>query len=157
MPVKASVPTEFDAVLTKCKLPVEPPATCGVKVTVKERLCPAGTVAGKLMPLSANPWPFHDAEETVTSELVADSTPFSDLLLPTSTVPKLKFEGVTLSCAAVEGAGALFGMAAPPPQASCSAEAAISSHKRYRPCMQYLKGILQERIWTCQRPPRHEP
>src|SRR6184192_3894937 len=65
----------------------------------------------------------------VTSELVADSIPFSDLLSPTSTVPKLKFEGVTLSCPAVLDAGVLFGMAAPPPQASCSAEAAISSHK----------------------------
>ena len=97
-----------------------------------------------------------DAEDTITSELVADSIPFSDLLLPTSTVPKLKFEGVTLSCPALLDAGVVFGMAAPPPQASCSAEAAISSHKRYRPCMQCLKGILQEPIWTCQRPPRHE-
>src|SRR5207247_7882548 len=100
---------------------------------------------------------FHDAEETVTSELVADSIPFNDLLLPTSTVPKLKFEGVTLSCPAVLDVGVLFGMAAPPPQASCSAEAAISSHKRYRLYMQRLKSILQERIWSCQRPPRHEP
>ena len=54
MPLKASVPTEFDALLTKSKLPVELPAICGVKVTVKERLCPVGTVAGKLMPLRTN-------------------------------------------------------------------------------------------------------
>lgn len=88
------------------------------------------------MPLTANSSRLHDAEETVTCELAADSAPLIDLLLPTRTVPKLKFEGVTVRTPP-EDVGAFVGIVAP--QASCIAEAANNNHKKYRARVWRLK------------------
>jgi hypothetical protein len=46
---------EFVASLTNATLPGALPGACGSKVTLKGTLCPARTVTGKVMPLSAYP------------------------------------------------------------------------------------------------------
>src|SRR5580692_971966 len=58
-PDKVSLAGEFEALLSKTMLPAELPAVCGAKVTVNGTLCPAGTVAGNVMPLTEYPSPFH--------------------------------------------------------------------------------------------------
>jgi len=58
------------------------------------------------MPLTAYPDPFHSAEETTTSALVADNVPVKDELLPTATFPKPNVVGDTASVpAALPGGG----------------------------------------------------
>jgi len=52
VPEKASAVGELAALLIKEILPVEAPAASGAKVTVKGTLFPAGTVTGKLIPLT---------------------------------------------------------------------------------------------------------
>ena len=66
-------------------------------MTVKDLLVPDFTVSGKVMPLTEYPAPFHAADETVTSELVAWIVPVRFLLLPTLTLPKDSCVGVTAS------------------------------------------------------------
>jgi hypothetical protein len=50
-----SVAGEFVASLSNAMLPGALPSAWGAKVTVKETLCPAGTVVGKVIPLSEYP------------------------------------------------------------------------------------------------------
>jgi len=52
VPVSAILVGDSGALLLTEILPVEAPAACGAKVTVKETLCPAETVTGKLIPLT---------------------------------------------------------------------------------------------------------
>jgi len=52
VPENLSVVGEFAAVLTNETLPAEAPAVSGAKVTVKETFFPAGTLTGKLIPLT---------------------------------------------------------------------------------------------------------
>jgi hypothetical protein len=96
---------ESEALLTKAMLPGELPAAGGVKVTVYWALCPAGTLTGKLIPLTEYPEPLHNADETVTSAVEAESVPFNDELLPTATLPKFKVEGDTANAPVVGGGG----------------------------------------------------
>ena len=48
VPLSVSVAGELEALLSNVTLPVEASAVCGAKVTVKEALFPAGTVAGNV-------------------------------------------------------------------------------------------------------------
>src|ERR1043166_1972542 len=99
-PDRLSEPGELEALLTKETFPVLGPAVWGANVTVKGTLCPAGTVAGKVIPESENPAPFQLAEETVMLVLPAVSDPDWVALLPTPTLPKLMLAGVSPSCPA---------------------------------------------------------
>jgi hypothetical protein len=80
-------------------LPETLPATVGAYVAVKEILPPAFTVAGKVKPLRLNPAP-----EAVACEIVKlvlpelESVIVSELLLFTSTLPKLRLLGLAPSC-----------------------------------------------------------
>lgn len=58
-----------------------------------------------MTPLTEYPDPIHDADETVTSAVDADSVPVSDELLPTGTLPKFSAEGDTASAPVVGGGG----------------------------------------------------
>lgn len=90
-----------EASLTNEIFPVTVPLTCGAKVILKVVLWPLAIVIGKEIPLTENPVPFHDAEETVTLEFFAVNFPVRVLLLPTATLPKLTVAGDTVSCADV--------------------------------------------------------
>ena len=101
LPDKATDGCVPDASDTSAIFPLADPADCGVKVTLKVKLCPAPRVRGRLRPLMLNPVPVRVAWDTVTlepPELV--SVAFSVLLLPICTLPKLtelaaKVPGVT--------------------------------------------------------------
>ena len=92
------MPDAFD---TNVMLFVADPADCGVKVTLKVKLCPAERVSGRLNPLMVNVVPLNVACDTVRlapPELVRVAVWV--LLLPTCTLPKLtevavKVPGVT--------------------------------------------------------------
>jgi len=84
--------------------PITAPVDCGAKVTLQLTLCPAGSVRGKVIPLSAKPLPV-----SVTCEMVRVLPPglvrvitWGWLLLPNATEPKLTLEGLTPSCGAVD-------------------------------------------------------
>src|SRR6266568_3450429 len=75
-------------------LPVAEGANCAVKMV----FCPATSVSGRDKPLMLNPVPEVLAAERVTlavPELV--NVTVCDPLLPTSTFPKLKLEGLAVS------------------------------------------------------------
>ena len=74
------------------------PEDCGEKVTVKGTDCPAGTVRGIEMPLTANSALVVVIEETVTDDLVALRIPFKEALDPAFTLPKLNVAGATVNC-----------------------------------------------------------
>jgi hypothetical protein len=85
----------FDAM---ARLPVTLPPEVGENATLKLTLCPAFSVAGKVMPLALNPNPVAAAEEIVTlapPELVTVSV--SDALLPVFTLPKLRLVDAAVS------------------------------------------------------------
>jgi len=79
-------------------LPVKLAAEPGAKLTVKEVFCPAASVSGTDRPVRLNPVPEALAAEIVTLAVpellnVTVCVP----LLPTSTFPKLKLEGLAVS------------------------------------------------------------
>ena len=81
----------FEAMLM---LPLTAPLAAGANSTVKDVLCPAFSVSGRVSPLRRKPLPVAVAVEIVTAvppELVNVSE--SDFELPTCTAPKLKLEG----------------------------------------------------------------
>jgi hypothetical protein len=80
---------EFAALLRNEMPPEAEPDACGAKVTVKEALCPAISVKGKVMPLIENPSPLQSPEEIVTAEVAAVSFSVCVVLLPKATLPKL--------------------------------------------------------------------
>ena len=69
----------------------------GVKVTVMVALLPAAMLNGKDCPLRANSEVPVAAEETITVEPVALSVAVMLLLCPTTTLPKLRVPGLTVS------------------------------------------------------------
>jgi hypothetical protein len=81
----------FDASVT---LPAKLAADAGVNVIVNDVLCPAVSVTGVVIPLSANPAPVIVAEEIVTlAPPVLVTISDRDCLLPTVTLPKLRLVG----------------------------------------------------------------
>ena len=96
VPVNDWLVGEFVALLVKERLPEAAPLDLGVKVTVKEAEEPAAMVAGREMPDSANSFEMV-FDETVTAAPVAFRVPLSEALEPTTTFPKLKVVGETVS------------------------------------------------------------
>jgi hypothetical protein len=87
--VNDSTVGEFAASLRNEMPPETEPEACGAKVTVKEALCPAASVTGKVIPLIENPLPFQFPEEIVTAEVAAVSFSVLVALLPRAMLPKL--------------------------------------------------------------------
>jgi len=96
LPVKDSA-VEFEALLANKTLSEAVPLACGVKVTLNDALCPAGSVKGNESPLKANSEVPTLADETVTLEPVALSVAVILLVVPTTTLPKFKVPGLTAS------------------------------------------------------------
>jgi len=74
------------------------PAVVGLKVTVKEALCPAGIVTGSERPPTLNTELFVLAVVTVTLAPLAVRVPVTVPLFPTTTLPKGNVVGLTVSC-----------------------------------------------------------
>jgi len=135
VPANDSAVGEFAALLRNEMLPEAEPEVCGAKVTLKEALCPAVSVTGKVIPLIENPSPFQFPEETVTAEVAAVSFSVSVALLPKATLPKLTVAAETESA---PGAllplplALLFIEAAPPPQPVSTATATNINAWQYR-------------------------
>src|SRR5713226_3734127 len=100
LPLRAMARGEPGALLLMETLPLALPAAAGENVAVNEVLCPGLRVSGAVMPLMVNPVP-----EALAAEIVTLAVP--ELLnvmvcvppLPTSTFPKLKFDGLGDSAA----------------------------------------------------------
>ena len=97
-PLKESMLGELDALLTKDAVAEVVPLACGVNVAVNGTLCPAETVSGREMPLTANSELLSATELRVTLVvLVLLSVAEVEALLPTATLPRLKLLGLTLN------------------------------------------------------------
>jgi hypothetical protein len=94
VPVKGMVSVGLEPFDVTVTLPLELPAVCGAKVTVKVAVCPAATVTGGVIPVRVNPVPVTPTCEIVTLDppilvTVSDSAWF----FPVCTVPKLRLAG----------------------------------------------------------------
>ena len=98
VPVRASVMLDGVASLAKVSVPLAAPAACGLNVTVKAALWPAGTVRGKEIPLRTNRELLLLAEVTVTSAPVAVRLAVAVPLAPTAMLPRFRVAGVTANC-----------------------------------------------------------
>src|SRR5713226_7428130 len=98
VPLRARVRGEPGALLVMETLPLALPVAAGEYVAVNEVLCPGLRVSGAVMPLMVNPVP-----EALAAEIVKLAVPellnvmVCVPLLPTSTFPKLKLEGLAVS------------------------------------------------------------
>jgi hypothetical protein len=88
--------------LVKVSVALAAPDTCGLKVTVKEALWPAGMVTGSERPPTLNTELFELAAVTVTFAPLAVRLPDAVPLVPTTTLPRPSVVGVTVSCPAAE-------------------------------------------------------
>ena len=89
---------EFDALLENVSVPFTCPVACGVNVTVKSAVSPAGIVTGQVIPLRVNAPLLKTQLLTVTLVPVALSEAGRLELLPNVTLPKFKLDGVTANC-----------------------------------------------------------
>src|SRR5260370_142955 len=98
VPLRAIVSGELGALLTSETVPVTLPAAPGVKATLNVALLPAAIVSGTVKPVMLNP-----VAEALAAEIVMLAVPellnvkVCVPLLPTSTFPKLKLEGLAVS------------------------------------------------------------
>jgi len=95
VPERDSVVVEGWASLVKVSVAVALPVDCGVKVTVKGRLWPAGMVTGSESPLTLNTELLVLAAVTVTLAPLAESVPLPVPLVPTVTLPMASVAGLT--------------------------------------------------------------
>jgi hypothetical protein len=86
--------------LQKDALSEAEPLACGRKLIANEALCPAASIRGNEIPLRVNSDVPNVAEDTVTLAPEALSEALRLLLVPTTTLPKLKVPGETLNCPA---------------------------------------------------------
>jgi len=98
VPVTVSVVVEGCALLVKVSVAFAAPAVRGLKVTENEVLWPAGMVTGSDNPPTLNTELVELTAETVTLAPLAVRLPDADPLVPTTTLPRLKVAGLTLSC-----------------------------------------------------------
>lgn len=84
--------------LVNVSVALAPPDVCGAKVTVNEALWPAGIVAGRDSPLRLNAELFELTAVTVTFAPLAVRLPDAVPLVPTTTLPRARVVGVTVSC-----------------------------------------------------------
>ena len=97
VPVSASVVVVGCALLVKVRVTLADPAVVGVKVMVKEALCPAGIVCGNEKPLMVNAELFVPAADTITLAPAALTVPVAVPLEPTVTFPSPSVAGDTVS------------------------------------------------------------
>ena len=97
MPVSVSTVGEFEALLKKVRLALVAPLAFGVKVTVKEADCPAAMIFGNVIPESTNSLLSLLPEVTVTDAPLAVRLPLREVLVFTTTLPKLSVPGETES------------------------------------------------------------
>src|SRR6266478_5987411 len=97
VPVSVSTVGEFEALLKKVRLPLAAPLAFGVKVTVKNADCPAAMVFGNVIPDSTNSLLSLLPEVTVTDAPLAVRLPLREVLVFTTTLPKLSVPGETES------------------------------------------------------------
>ena len=90
--------------LVKVRVALTAPATCGLKVTVKEALLPAAMVTGKDRPRTLNTELFVLAAVTVTLAPLAVRVPDAVPLVPATTLPKSWLAGLSVSCPGVPAA-----------------------------------------------------
>jgi hypothetical protein len=101
VPVRSSTVDDGTALLVKVNVPLADPAACGLNVTVKVALFPAGIFAGSVIPLNAKCELLLLAELMVTSAPLAVSVPCAVPSAPTATLPKFKVVGLTANFALV--------------------------------------------------------
>ena len=68
MPESGTFKLGLEALEVRTTLPLTAPAADGVNITVKEVLCPALSVRGRVSPLRLIPLPVTEAAEMVTAE-----------------------------------------------------------------------------------------
>ena len=86
--------------LVKVSVAFAAPDTCGLKVTINEALCPAGIVTGSERPPTLNTELLELAAVTVTFAPLAVRLPDAVPLVPTTTLPRPRVVGETVSCPA---------------------------------------------------------
>ena len=101
VPVRSSTVEVGTALLTNVSVPLADPVACGLNVTVKVALFPAGIFAGSVIPLSENRELLLLAELTITSAPLAVSVPSAVPSAPTATLPKFNVVGLTANFALV--------------------------------------------------------
>ena len=104
MPVSVSVVVEDRALLVIVRVPLAVAAVCGLNVIENVALCPDGIVTGRDKPPTTKEELFVLAPVTVTLPPLALKLPEAVPLWPTTTLPRAKVEGVTVSwpdCGAV--------------------------------------------------------
>ena len=84
--------------LVKVRVPLAAPDTSGLKVTVNDALWPTGMVTGSGRPPTLNTELFELAAVTVTFAPLAVRLPDAVPLVPTTTLPRPRVVGVTVSC-----------------------------------------------------------
>ena len=102
VPVSVSMMVEGWALLVKVSEALAAPFTCGLKVTVKDALCPAGIVSGSAKPPTLKAELFVVALLTVTLAPLAVRLPDALPLVPTTTLPRPRVPGETANCPTVE-------------------------------------------------------
>jgi hypothetical protein len=95
VPVRATIVVAVWASLVKVSAAVCAPVVIGLKVTVKDALCPAAIVSGRESPLTVNAELFDTTESTVTLLPLALNMPVAVPLLPSETLPTAIVVGVT--------------------------------------------------------------
>jgi len=98
VPVSDCTAGEFEALLAKEAVADTIPDAWGVKVMVKDALCPELSVSGNDIPLSTYSELLIPTPDTVTLDPVALRFPVRSMLVPTATLPKFNVAGETLSC-----------------------------------------------------------
>jgi len=98
VPLRAAVIVGVCPLLVKVKDPLAAPVAVGLKVTVNGTLWPAAIVAGRDNPLMVNKALFEVAAVNVTLAPLALRVPDAVPLVPTTTLPRAKLVGETMSC-----------------------------------------------------------
>src|ERR1700722_8512763 len=99
VPVRSSTVEEGTALLANVSVPLADPVVCGLNVTVKVALFPAGIFAGSVIPLNANRELLLLAEPIVTSAPLAVSVPSAVPSAPPAPPPRFSVVGLTASFA----------------------------------------------------------
>lgn len=98
VPLNVSVVVEGCALLVKVSVPLAAPVVRGPNVTVNEVLWPAGIVTGKERPPMLNTELLELAAVIVTLAPLAVKLPEALPLEPTTTLPRFRVVGFTVSC-----------------------------------------------------------
>ena len=98
MPESGMFKVALEAEERIARFPPAFPADCGAKVTFKFRCSPAARVTGRSRPLTLNPVPVTETEDTVTPAPTALSVAGRLVLDPTATFPNASREWLAANC-----------------------------------------------------------